>query len=303
MPSSRDCHSAVALADKIYVFGGIRAEGSITVISETNQLTDVFELDPACNRFTVRAPMPHPRTCAAATVWQDKIAIVGGYTNAPVRSADSTLLYDPASDTWQALPGLPTPRTYLAAAAVSGKLLAIGGYAGDGPLDLIEAYDPQTGTWSRVGALTAARFSHGAAVLGSAIAIVGGFGGRDDLQSVESLAAPFASTTMLADMTTSRNGPAVAEQGGYLYAVGGTSFQGTVPNLASAERLNPTTGQWEPIASLAQARSEAVAVAAAGRIYVIGGIKNAVQSNPCSGDCTIASLASVEVYTPPGQTP
>src|SRR5262249_42742083 len=149
----------------------------------------VLEFDP-CGGWTQKRPMPHPRTCASATVLDGKVVIVCGYTNAPVRKATEALLYDPVADSFTTLPD-PSPRAYLGVTVASGKLLAIGGYAGTTtPLATIDVFDPTVETWSVGGMLTQGRFSHGTATVGSIVGVVGGFGGSSHLRTVEQTIDP-----------------------------------------------------------------------------------------------------------------
>jgi N-acetylneuraminic acid mutarotase len=304
MPGARACHSSAAVGGKIFVFGGLRADGPVTSVGENNQLTDVLVFDPCGAAWTKRNPMPHPRSCASASLLGDQIAIVGGFTNAPVRDADSTLLYDPATDTWSTLGGLTQPRAHLSAATAGGRLLAIGGYDGTTvALRSVEAFDASANAWSQVGLLATGRWSLGAAVVGGAVVVAGGSGpggdgGLNALASVEQLSSPFADSSLLPAMPFGRTSPAVTALGDTVYVIGGTNVDHTPSNLTSVARLPASTGKWEEVAALRQNRSGATAVALGGQVYVLGGNKNAVTVSSCTGDCTIGSLASVEVFTP-----
>lgn len=304
LPDARTCHSAAAFQGKIYVFGGIKSEGTVTIITDANQFTDVFVFDPALDSWTRRNPMPTPRTCGSAVATSDRIYIVGGYTSGPTRLATATLVYDPASDSWTTTGGLQRPRAYLAPVAIANVLLAVGGYDGSAvPLNTIESYDFATGRWteSLVG-LQIGRWSHGAAVLNGVAYVVGGFtpfvSAQQQYRSVEQLSVPLQTSLPKSPLQVGRVDGAVTAFGNCIYAFGGNNLFQSPANRADGERYDPVADRWIQTAAMRQARSQAVAVGLGGKIYLIGGIQNAVSVSTCTGNCALSALASVEVFVP-----
>jgi N-acetylneuraminic acid mutarotase len=309
MPEARSCHSAVASQGKIYVFGGTQLSGAfIDFLTDANQFTDVFVFDLAANTWSRRAPMPEARTCASAAVVNDRIFIVGGYTSRPPRLAETTLVYDPNTDSWTTTGGLRRRRVGHATAFVSGTVVALGGNDPfGGYLGSIETYDFASATWREsLVQLQEPRTGLGAAALGATLFVVGGAGTLFSPSSgttVEEIHLPITGTVLGTPLRIGRFGPAASELGGYLYAFGGINSFQAPPNLGSGERYDPASGAWLPTAPLRQPRSGAVAVSVAGKIYVIGGEKNRVHVSSCVSDCAIASIASVEVFSPSSEPP
>ena len=69
-------------------------------------------------------------------------------------------------------------------------------------------------------------------------------------------------------MASARFGYQLVALGGFLYAMGGWSDGACV---ATAERYDPATNTWTPIASMASARRSFAAAAMGGFLYVTGG--------------------------------
>lgn len=74
MPEARWGASAVAVADKIYVFGGTNSDTGPASSS-------VFEYDPAQDTWTMLSAMPFIRTAMSASAINGKIYIIGGAEN------------------------------------------------------------------------------------------------------------------------------------------------------------------------------------------------------------------------------
>jgi N-acetylneuraminic acid mutarotase len=95
------------------------------------------------------APMPLPLVDFAATTWNGRIYIFGGYSGSTV---DLAAAYDPTSDVWTTLPPLPSPRAGAAALTVGDRIYVIGGYQGHvQPVTYTietQVFDPTTNTWS-----------------------------------------------------------------------------------------------------------------------------------------------------------
>ena len=125
-------HSAVALAGKIYLFGG---ESGGTIFD----VIDVY--DPGTDSWTtLPTRMPRPRAGAAAVLLNDRILLIGGGNNTEGCLA-AVEEYDPALDRWATREPMPTPRLLLAATVSNGIVYAIGGEHGPA-FAVVEAYDP-----------------------------------------------------------------------------------------------------------------------------------------------------------------
>lgn len=101
--------------------------------------------------WTLRKPMPTPRTEFGVATVNNKIYAIGGYSGSVLRTVEE---YDPATDTWTQKADMPTARRQLVVTTVNNRIYAIGGvnFTSD-PNSLVysystEEYDPATDTWS-----------------------------------------------------------------------------------------------------------------------------------------------------------
>ena len=96
----------------------------------------------------------------------------------------------------------------------------------------------------------------------------------------------------MASTTSRRKDHQLVALGGFLYAIGGYSVGARV---ATAERYDPATNTWAPIASMASARSDFAAAAMGGFLYVTGGVEG-----PVAGPYVV--LRRCERYDPASNT-
>ena len=120
------------------------------------------------------APLPEPRTGAAAVTMDGALYVVGG-TDARGRLHETMLRYDPAFDQWTALPAPDEARTNAAAVVAKGKLYLLGGRRDNGqPTDKVEVYDPVEDEWDRIDNMRERRAGLAAVVLDGRIYAIGG---------------------------------------------------------------------------------------------------------------------------------
>ena len=112
----------------IYTFGG--RETTAKPAS-----AEVYVYDPKADSWTRKKDMPTPRTGTEASVWHDKIYVIGGYQveNSVVAAVE---VYDPATDTWEKLADMPEKTALHAQVELGGKIYVMAGTA-----------DWQTGGW------------------------------------------------------------------------------------------------------------------------------------------------------------
>ena len=160
--------TAVALDDRVYVFGGFVGRPGT---KGWQPIANAFVYDPATDSWKELAPMPTPRGSACAVVVDGKIHVIGGaHANIPGKPGNEPLWagvpqivvgtveeYDPASNTWRTRAPMPTGRNHFFAAEVDGKIYAINGRLGTSFVtasdvtDIVEEYDPKTDTWRYMG--------------------------------------------------------------------------------------------------------------------------------------------------------
>lgn len=217
-------------------------------------------------RWTTRAPLPTPRSRAAAAVIDGRLYVVGGESGSGDR--DDHEVYDPIGDVWQRLPPRPVAARGAAAAALDGRLYVVGGCAGDAVLDRVDRFDPVAWTWTTAAPLPAPRCAAALVSYGRRLYALGGWDGRS-----------VTATVFLYDPERDawENGPALPEPRADLAAVvlrdrlfvlGGHDGE---RQRAEMWVLDPATGRWDKAPPLPEPRT-GLAVAAEGiSVYAIGG--------------------------------
>jgi DNA-binding CsgD family transcriptional regulator/N-acetylneuraminic acid mutarotase len=130
--------SAAMIGGKIYVPGGVGADGEPTGILE--------RYDPARDRWESRSPIPEPLEAYGMAVLDDQIYLFGGRDARGYVA--SVYRYDPASDEWETLELMATPRGFLGAAALGDRIYVVGGYDGVAEYKSCDVYEPATDTWT-----------------------------------------------------------------------------------------------------------------------------------------------------------
>lgn len=126
MINARNHAAAGVIENKIYVAGG-RA-GSVFIPNAFN-LDLVEEYDPATDRWSLRPPMPTPRSAAAWGVYNGRLYVAGG----EVRHRDiwgaytAVEAFDPKSESWSRLPPMPLPRHGLAGDFIGNRFHLVSG--------------------------------------------------------------------------------------------------------------------------------------------------------------------------------
>lgn len=143
----------------------------------------------------------------------------------------------------------------------------------------ILASEPDGPGWHPRSSLLTARYSLGAAVLSGKTYAAGGYNQTNGyLKVVEEYDRAGDTWTTRAPMTNSRANFAIASTADRVYVFGGSTpeYSGGPPiALDAVESYNPVTDIWSARAPMPTARNGArAAVAANGKIYVIGGYRN-----------------------------
>jgi Kelch motif protein len=195
----------------LYVFGG-----NLNGVSVARSFR--FNADQGWREI---APMPAPRSQAAAVAIGGRVYIVGGAQGD--RLVSPTYVYDTAADRWTTAAPLPTPRDHLAAAAIDGRVCAVGGRK----LSLLqnlaafECYDPVTDTWQSMPDAPTARGGLGAATIGSRTYVAGGEQPLGTFKEVDIFDTATGKWTRGPDLPTSRHGLGVVAVGTTLYVMSG----------------------------------------------------------------------------------
>ena len=183
------------------------------------------------------APMPAPRSQAAAVAIGGRVFVVGGAQGD--RLFSPTFVYDTATDRWTTGAPIPTPRDHLAAAAIGGRVCAVGGRR----LSLLqnlaafECYDPATDAWHAMPDAPTARGGLGAATIGSRIFVAGGEQPVGTFKDVDIFDADAGTWTRGPALPTSRHGLGVVALGSTLFVMTGGPTPG-VSQTAVCEALD-----------------------------------------------------------------
>lgn len=151
MPTARAGAGITVLNNLIYVIGG--RNGTAPFSGSPLSANEVY--DPVANTWASLAPLPTPRSGAAAVAINEKIYVIGGWRlvgGVPVLQ-NIVEVFDPSTNTWSTAAPMPTPRAYFGAAVCHGLIYAIGGLIGTAPIPgnettLVEVYDPIADSWS-----------------------------------------------------------------------------------------------------------------------------------------------------------
>jgi N-acetylneuraminic acid mutarotase len=126
MPTARNHHFSAVVNGKLYMIGGRLGSGGAGAASAT----DVNEeYDPATNVWTIKTPMPTPRSGGGDAVYNGRIIAAGGELTTRQFSATYRAVeaYNPANDTWLILPSMPQAKHGGGVAVVGNRLYLASG--------------------------------------------------------------------------------------------------------------------------------------------------------------------------------
>lgn len=256
--------AGAVVGDRIYVVGGLTAQG----------VTDaVEEYDPGADRWRLRAHLPQPVHHPAAASVNGRLYVIGGYVARAFyiwNGADAVYEYDPGAERWRARASMPTPRGALAAVALGGKIYAVGGKDRT-DTGALEVYDPAADTWQRLRPMPTPRNHIAAEAVDGKIYV---FGGRADRVTgnigVTEVYDPRSDSWQeLAPMPTPRSGIGAAAVRGKVYVPGGEL--GRPDTYPENEEYDPATNRWTPQAPMPTPRHGLAVVTFRGRIYALSG--------------------------------
>ncbi|HKP95099.1 MAG TPA: galactose oxidase [Fibrobacteria bacterium] len=187
LPHATAAAGVVSFGGKIYVIGGVDAEGVA--------LDLVQEYTPATDAWAMRSPMPTKREHVGAAVLDSLIYIVSGRVGQT--SLTKLEAYSPASDKWYALKDMPTVRSDVGFAQSGGKFYSMGGEK-PGIFDLNEVYDPVGDSWKTSLKMTATRKAISAVAFEDTIFVFGGFSAGGSTNTVEAFVPPGGTASRLA---------------------------------------------------------------------------------------------------------
>lgn len=194
--------------------------------------------------WSLRSPLPLPRSEVASAVLRGKIAVAGGFLS-DGSSSRRVDLYDPALDRWARLPDLPIGVNHAMAAADGRRIYVVGGYADARALR--RGFVLEGGVWRPLPLLPEARAAGGAAVVGGRLYVVGGVFAQGRLaRDAYVLDRARRRWTAIAGPSP-REHLGVAALNGRIYAVGGRSA-GFDTNLDLTEVFSE--GRWQTVTAV-----------------------------------------------------
>jgi DNA-binding CsgD family transcriptional regulator/N-acetylneuraminic acid mutarotase len=159
----------VVLGDKLFMPGGMMANG---------QLTDVVEYyDPLNDRWGSAAPLPVALGGYALAAFEGRMYLFGGWNGS--QFVDTVWMYDPGEDRWSRRQPLPNGTAWAAAAVLGSKIFLVGGETDSGVQADFLAYYPNRdlndpSAWEEKPPLPQARKSLSAVTLADGIYIASG---------------------------------------------------------------------------------------------------------------------------------
>lgn len=172
MPTARGGATAQVIDDKIYVIGGLDANGA--------SLNTVEVFDPLSGSWESSTSLQTPRDNPGSAVIDDLLYVFGGRTrNADGSTANGSLItmeiYDPSSDSWSFGAPMPTGRRTMSVGTLNDRIQVIGGEAQGGvAFDVHEEYNPATGEWRTLPSIPTSRHGAAIATIDDVIYVAGG---------------------------------------------------------------------------------------------------------------------------------
>jgi glucose/arabinose dehydrogenase/N-acetylneuraminic acid mutarotase len=175
MPTARAGAAAQMVGSRIYVIGGMGADGA--------SLASVDVFDTGTRTWSNAGPMSIPRDNPGAAAIGGRIYVFGGRTrqaNGTTAPGAGTLssveVYDPSTNSWAPRASMPTGRRTMVVGTLRGRVQVLGGeIASNGDAFAAnEEYDPATDTWRTLRPLPTPRHGAVAATIGGTVYVAGG---------------------------------------------------------------------------------------------------------------------------------
>ena len=166
MPTERAEITATNIGDDIYVIGGFDELG------DPMDVVEVYNVQN--NSWKSVTPLPKPLHHTAASTFDGKIYVVGGFLSREWIPTNHLFIYDPVKNDWTEGESMPTARGALNALFVNGVLYATGGQDQNEVLDVNEAYESSTNSWVSKSPMPTARHHAASATVDNKLYVSGG---------------------------------------------------------------------------------------------------------------------------------
>ena len=243
LPSGAQGTTAVYRSGKIYVFGGLSANGSA--------LTNTRIYDIATNTWTAGAPLPDVRFEMSGGLWNGTIILVGGYAGQAVGSVRAqTWEYDPAANNWTtSRAALPEPVGGAGYGIFNGHLIVAGGSnTASNQRTTVFDYDIAANSWTTRAPLPTGVNVPGSAVVRGQLWLFGGGDVNAPSHSPVQAAAPAFTTSVTQIFDPAGNSwaasPPLGQSRTYL---AGTAVGDTVLALGGYTNTSQATVEINPL--------------------------------------------------------
>ncbi|MFA6029572.1 MAG: kelch repeat-containing protein [Elusimicrobiota bacterium] len=266
MSTPRSRHTATLLPDgKVLVAGGDNPSMMMPGMPMPVFQASAELYDPVAGTWTPTGAMANSRAYhSATTLGDDKVLVVGGYSN-------GAELYDPASGVWSPAPSMEEPHSgHTATLLGDGKILIAGGWGNSGPVGAL-ILDLSAGTWTPTAAMANPRIDHVAVLLGDGKVLVAGgdYGTYAGGAEIYDPGTGLWSATAGMSRYRARHSAAALPDGRVLVAWG-TDTMGSPTN--SAEIYDPAAASWSDAGSYGNGGSGHSTVRLSdGRVMLTGG--------------------------------
>ncbi len=285
MPTPREATANAAAGRVIFAIGGTKLGFREAGDSDLNEA-----FHTQTGEWVELAPMPTPRSAAAAVGHGLSVYVLGGQSSKYGGVTGAFERYDILANRWQILPPMPTPRMALGAAVVGSRIYAIGGQncvsllCGQS-LDVVEVYDLRTGRWVRAAPLPEPRAAFATAVVGGKIYVIGGFNAQtgEVLDSVFVYDPKSDSWSWQSWLPGARLAALAGVCGEKIIVIDGIN-RSFAQLRRNAWLYDTITGKWEPVAAPKFERSGVLAVNVGGVLYALGGSSSARVAHSGAGE-------------------
>ncbi len=181
LPEAVELHAGAVYDGNIYILGGERSAGSLSIATP-----HVYRYDVGENSWHRATDLPVPLSYTSAVQHEGAIYLVGGKTGDEADAFTSRYalrgeILSPDSILWERLPDYPLPVAGVAIGVVDGRVTVVGGYAPTGMTTLSYAFNEEREEWIEVEELPAPRAFAGAASDGNLMIVAGGQDNRSIL--------------------------------------------------------------------------------------------------------------------------
>ena len=256
---ARDAAATTQVDGTIWIFGGVRADGTVTGLHEG--------YDPVIDSWKGGDDLPVPVQHAMAVTWQGNPIVLGGWRTEGSKKVATDQVWRVVNSRWVELPHLLQPRAGAAAAAVGDRIVVTGGVDANGPLlNTTEVFDGNS--WTLGAPIPTPRQMLAAASDGKLVYAVGGNDAKSDLATVEAYDPAAKTWTPLPELAQPRSDLGVAITDGRLVAVGGMSAGQVLKSVAVFDLMTRT---WAGLPDMETARHGMAVDTVEKSVYAIGG--------------------------------